>query len=262
MSYKLLYEQFRDFDSLLSALNSRKNNISWYGTSSYKEACDMLGSGYLAVLNKMKTNLEIQKKLNSKFLTTVDRPIPHNSVVGYIPNVPAALQNLPNSMVSIDKKPMKRKTLHLMYVVGGNAGRDQDYFTNAGIAVLSAIDIIEKCGIQTKIDLCFFSGRSNDQICMPGICIKNYGERFSIQKVSFPLVHTSMFRRLGFKWIETTTLDIDHGYSYAYGSAASAYEIEQAVSSIKEPNTYVLSTAWVNDNDCSVESILKKLEMI
>lgn len=272
--WRLVREEFGSFDQLLETLKRRPNNPkmqgqrlsmsgsqSFTGTKSYSEAVKMLGTGYLDVIPKMQRNLKEQAKLNAKYVETVEHPRPHNAVVGFIPNVPASLLNLPESMISNNRKPMKRKTLHIHYVVSGSCSRDSSYFIDAGTALLSAVDIIERSGIQTKIDLCFFASKVNREFPFPTICIKNYGERFSIQKVSFPLVHTSMFRRIGFKWIETTP-DTQESYSRGYGMPPSHEEIEEATRPIMDRSTYVISTDWIARNHNDVTAILKKLEVI
>lgn len=275
MEWKVLYEPFKSYGQLVDTLAGRPNNQimhdchssnrrddEWFGTRDYKEAVKLLSTGYMDVVGKMQKNVENQSKINSKFLANVDHAVPHNAVVGYIPNVPAALQNLPQSMISISKKPMKRKTLHIIYGVGGSSMENRDYFENAGVALLSAVDIIERSGIQTKIDMAFFLSISGDEFPLPTVCIKNYGERFSIQKVSFPMVHTSMFRRIGFKWLETTTQITKSGFNGGYGHPPTHEQSEEAVRQIFGDQGIYISNDWINRQKCSVEKILEKLGVL
>lgn len=268
----VIYEEFRNFDQLLSILNSRPNNQymvndhesrtnskDFSGTANWEEACQMLATGYLDVIRKLKKNIAQQNKLNSKFVEEIDRPRPYIGVQGYCPCVPNAIRNIPQSMINIDRKPMKRKTLHILYSFGGSCMETTDWFINAGTALLSAVDIIEKGGIQTKIDLNFFPSFEGDEMTFPTICIKNYGERYSVQKISFPLVHPSIFRRIGFKWLETSP-DISRRF-YNYGRSPQYDKLEEALD-IQDPATYLISTYWINEHDCSVEQILKKFEVI
>ena len=272
MATRVVYENFRSFGEMLSIINSRPNgphmtnehasqkkDKKWTGTESYKQACDMLPIGYLEVLKKMEKNIEQQNKLNAKFVAEIERPLPQNDIYGYIPCVPAAIQGLPKSMVNINRKPMKRKTLHVLYSIAGTCDKDTDWFIKSGTALLSAIDIVERGGIQTKIDLNFFGGVDDDQYTFPTITIKNYGERYSPQKISFPLVHPSMFRRIGFKWLETNP-DIDHHF-WAYGRTPAYDDLAKALD-IKDPATYLITTSWIAGRNFSVEEILRKFEVI
>lgn len=272
--YRVIKEEFKTISQLLETMNRRENNKimraehasrdgskEFCGTASWTEAINMLPIGYLAVMNKLKSNMAVQKKLNSKFVASIERPTPHNAIVGYIPNVPNAIRNMPDSMISIDRKPMKRKTIHILYSNGGNCGKSTDWFIKAGTALLTAVDIIERGGIQTKIDIAFMTSRAGNEITFPTINIKNYGERFSLQKTSFPLVHPSMFRRIGFKWLETTPEITSSMYSCGYGQSPSIETIRKNVS--VPSSTYILSAEEINGElECSVEKILQKLEMI
>lgn len=272
--YRVIKEEFKTFGQLLETMNRRENNKimrnehaskegskEFCGTESWEAAVNMLPVGYLAVMNKLKSNMAVQKKLNSKFVASIERPTPHNAIVGYIPNVPNAIRNMPESMISIDRKPMKRKTIHILYSNGGNCNKDTDWFINAGTALLTAVDIIERGGIQTKIDIAFMTAQAGEELTFPTINIKNYGERFSLQKTSFPLVHPSMFRRIGFKWLETTPDITESVYNCGYGSSPSIETIRKNVS--VPSSTYILSAEEINEElECSVEKILQKLEMI
>lgn len=208
----------------------------------------------------LRTDVKQKDKIQSKYQQITNHPIPHTAVIGFIPNVPNAIRNLPNSMISVDRKPQKRKTLQILYSMHGHCGRSQEYFSKSGAALLSAVNLIEKSGIQTKIDLAFMTAESGDEICFPTICIKNFGERYSFQKVSFPLVHPSMFRRIGFKWLETTPDITAHGFCHGYGRPPEYSEVLEAVG--KRKDTYYIDSAWINNHDCSVEEILKYFEVI
>lgn len=272
---KVLYDPYISYGSLIKSLASRENSeimknehssqsndYDWTGTHNYDEAVQLLSSGYMEVVRSMKRNVEDQTKINSKYYADVNHAVPHNSIVGYIPNVPNALRGIPQSMITIEKKPMKRKTLSIIYGVSGSASRDRDYFENAGTALLSAVDIIERCGIQTKIELAFFLSEKNDEFPLPTVIIKNYGERFSIQKVSFPLVHTSMFRRIGFKWLETTPMITEKDFAWGYGTPPSHEDSEKAVEQVLKGKGIFISNDWINNHNCDVNEILVKLGVV
>ena len=272
----IVTEEFRNFDHLLSVINSRpKNrimkeentshktgNTDWFGTDDYEDAVELLHSGYLSVLDKMKKNVADASRINSEQMRDVHHPVPHSSIVGFIPNVPNYIRGIPQSMITIDRKPMKRKTMEIYYVMNGNSDCEQNWYVDAGIALLSAIDLIEKSGIQTKINLVFKSSVEGHEVSFPSVCIKNYGERFSLQKVSFPLTHPSMQRRFGFHWLETTPDITVRGWDMGYGRSLDAEENEEVFAKLNKPNCGFLSNAWINQNKCDVHAILKKLGVI
>lgn len=270
---KVIYEEFRSLDQLMRELKKRPNNKimngkyssktngkSFTGTNSYEEAEKLLVNGYIDVLGKLRDDVKSKSKIASKYNSELDHPIPHTAIIGYAPCVPAAILGLPNSMISAERKPMKRKTLSILYSVGANSGTSADWFTEAGAAMLSAVDIIERSGIQTEIWMNFYPAQGGNELTFPTVKIKSYGERYSIQKISFPIANPSMFRRIGFKWLETTPSITQKGFSYGYGSSPSFDTLEKEIK--KKPNTYLLSAAEIHKYGCSVEKILKKLEVI
>ena len=272
---KVLYEKFPSVNNLIATLATRENNkvmrgchsserngYSFTMTESYKDAVALSRKGFDEAAQKIRADIAQKNKIQSKYAAMVKHPTPHNAVVGYIPNVPNAIRNIPESMITKDKIVQKRKTLNVIYSEHGNCGRDTDYFVAAGSAMLSAVDLIEKSGIQVRIDLAFMTSISGSELTFPTVRIKNYDERFSFQKVSFPIAHPSMFRRIGFKWLETTPQITERGYNSGYGHAPTGdSESPEKVLDLP-PNTYYVDSDWITDHNHSVEAILRKLEVI
>ena len=245
---------------MLTEHASDRRDYSFTETNSYAEAVKLMQTGYDQAAKLLKRTVKDQAKINSEKFMALEHPRPHNAIVGYIPNVPNAIRNIPQSMISVDRKPMKRKTLSIVYAETGNCCKKTEYFINAGAALLSAVELIERSGIQTQIDLVFMATLERDEFCFPTVRIKRYDERYSFQKVSFPLVHPSMFRRIGFKWLETTPDITESEFHNGYGHAPS---YQQFMDNVKLPeNCYFLDTETITENGCSVDYILKKLEVI
>ena len=270
---EVLYENFPSLENLVSVLAQRPNNecmrgehasdrrdVHFFGSHSYKEAVEIMRTGYDEAAKKLKTDVRQKNKIQGKYMAMVKHPIPHNAVVGYIPNVPNAIRNIPESMITKDLKPVKRKTIRILFSQCGNCGRNTDWFSNAGAALLSAVELIEKSGIQTRIDLVFMAAQGYNQLAFPTVKIKNYDERYSFQKVSFPLVHPSMFRRIGFKWLETSPQVNDDRYPMGYGHTPSMSTVTANVKLNKD--CYYIDTEWIQEHNCSVEEILKRFEVI
>ena len=266
-------EDFSSLNQLLDVISKRPNNkcmqgadssrsgsISFTMTESYDEATKLLVNGYTDILGKLKDDVKAKAKITAKYTADVAHPMPHSAIVGYCPCVPNAILGLPNSMISVDRVPMKRKTLSVIYVTGANCGTKAEYFSEAGAALLSAINIIELSGIQTQLKLAFFPSEEDDEVTFPTVTVKNYGERYSLQKISFPLAHPSMFRRIGFKWLETTPDITKKGYKYGYGRVPNFEQLKQSIAVDK--NTYLISVDKIHQNKCDVTEILKIFEVI
>lgn len=228
--YSLYREDFGSIYSLLNTINNRENNSfmrnedssqehgneEWSGTSSYEEAQSLLIHGYEDPVKSIKSNLAKNKKLTSKIYNSIPKPIVQNRVVGFVPNVPNALKGLPESMITLEKFHKKRKTISIIYATGGSCGVESDVLASAGAALVSAINLIELSGVQTELSISFMPTKETKQIIFPTVKIKSYGERFNLQKICFPMIHPAMFRRIGFKYLETCPGMVEN-FSHGYG---------------------------------------------
>lgn len=264
-------EEFSSIFELMNTLKERPNNkfmrdehssqttgnSSWSGTNTYEEAESLLIYGYNDPVKNIKSNLIKNKKLVSKMYNLIPKPIATNQVVGFVPNVPNALMGLPKSMISVEKINRNKKTISIIYATGGAVGIEPKTLESAGTALVSAINLIELAGIQTRLSIGFIPSVKGRQIIFPTVNIKNFNERFSLQKICFPMVHPSMFRRIGFKYLETCP-SMEEDFSCEYGRPAS---LEQIKTCLKEKNTYIISREWITDHDNNIEEILKYMEV-
>ena len=270
----IVREDFSSLNQLMLALKTRPDNKimqgkkssqrttdpKFFGTANYEEASRMLTDGYIEILGQLKDTVKEKRSINSKFAESIPHQVPHTAMVGYSPCVPNAILGLPNSMISIDKKPIKRKTLSIVYAMGANCGTNAKYFSEAGAALLSAIDLIERSGIQTQLKLCFYPSEEDGELACATVVIKNYGERYSLQKISFPLAHPSMFRRIGFKWLETSPDITKSGFNFGYGHTPNWRNLEEAME--VGPNTCFIDIDFIHNNNCDAQEILKKFGVI
>lgn len=271
MSYNMYKEEFSSIFELMNTLKERPNNkfmrdehssqttgnSSWSGTNTYEEAESLLIYGYNDPVKNIKRNLIKNKKLVSKMYNLIPKPIATNQVVGFVPNVPNALMGLPKSMISVEKINRNKKTISIIYATGGAVGIEPKTLESAGIALVSAINLIELAGIQTRLSIGFIPSVKGRQIIFPTVNIKNFNERFSLQKICFPMVHPSMSRRIGFKYLETCP-SMEEDFSCGYGRPAS---LEQIKTCLKEKNTYIISREWITDHGNNIEEILKYMEV-
>lgn len=264
--YSLYREDFGSIYSLLNTINNRENNNfmrnedssqehgneEWSGTSSYEEAQSLLIHGYEDPIKSIKSNLAKNKKLTSKIYNSIPKPIVQNRVVGFVPNVPNALKGLPESMITLEKLHKKRKTISIIYATGGSCGVESDVLASAGAALVSAINLIELSGVQTELSIGFIPTKETKQVIFPTVKIKSYGERFNLQKICFPMIHPAMFRRIGFKYLETCPGMVEN-FSHGYGRPP---ELEVLKTLIKDKNTYVINRAWITEHENDIEEIL------
>lgn len=266
---KLLSESFNSIHSYLKTINSRTNNpvmatknssvsgtFSFTHTESYDEATKLITQGWSEKVPIIKKGLRKNQKIFFQNLA-LPKNLPSNAPVGYIPNVPNALINLPNSMIHVEKKPQKRKTLSITYIISGNCNKSIEFFVNAGISLVTAINIIEAHGIQSKLEVANIFIEC-EEVVLPKLLIKNFGERFDLQKICFPLINPSMVRRFGFKYLETCPKLTNTFFSFAYGHSPRDKNewctMKQLIG--ENTNNIIITTDDINDLNCDVTKIL------
>lgn len=269
---KIVKEHFKSISQMMDTLDkrpnseimrnqnssSRKGDKSWYGTESYEEASQLMRTGYTEILPRIKEGLSKSAKIVSKQFSPTDLRRPRNLPIGFIPNVPNAILNLPDSMIDIKLTPQKRKTISIIYVMAGHAGCSIEMWIKAGISLLTAIKIIERKGISISIDVAFYCGSESGETAMGSVRVKHFGQPLDIQKLCFPMANPSMFRRIGFKFLETTPIITKEGFAWGYGRGFDADE-KEIKAEIENDKTFMLSGQWIKRHDYKVEEILNYL---
>ena len=226
---KIIKEDFKSIHQMLDVIEHRPNNKvmknedasktgtkDFTGTRSYGEAKEIFQNGYTDILDKIKMGVNS----NIKAQRTENRRKVETGVVGYAPHVPNAILGLPNSMIYTHSQPQKVKAISIIYSIIENCGTEADEFIKSGICVLSAINSLELRGVRVNLNISFFNattGSDKPQYTFATVKVKDYREHMDLQKLCFPVAHPSMFRRFGFKWIETVPELTDNGYRWGYG---------------------------------------------
>lgn len=273
---RIIFDSFPSISNLLSTLEKLPNNkimrnehssnekdVNFTKTKSYEEACSLLKYGYEEILSKIIKETKETLSTNIINLIPAQTP-PKNLPVGYIPNVPNSLLNLPNSMINILREPKKTKSISIYYCFGDNCGEDAENFITAGVALVSAINLIEKAGIRTRLYVGFMPAYKSNEITFPTLKLKDFQDNFNLKKLCFPLIHPSMFRRIGFKWLETSPDITEDSFSWGYGSPLTEEE-EQVITNFiqeKNKNAYFISYKWMKQKDFKIEPVLKLFNVI
>lgn len=273
---RFITENFKSIDEMIKVLNSRpKNQImkycnssekpervtTWYGTDSYAEATSLIKKGYTEILPDIKKQVREQSK-NYSNLFTVNKRIPLNAVIGYAPNVPNAIRNLPNSMITIDKVLQKKKVISIIYSIAGSCGESQDFFIKAGATLLTIIKFLEAQGISVELSVGFMGAMVADEseAIFPTVKVKNYGQELDLQKLCFPIAHPSMFRRIGFKYLETCPDITKNYFSFSYGTPIRDLDIIKKNLKCKNNSVVVLNSYWIRENEYNTKKIVEKLQ--
>lgn len=271
MALKVISEHFDTIYGFLNVSKSRPNNTAmkgehsstesgnkdWYGTKTYEEAEDLFRNGYTEILKDVLDGISENERLHHEYSST-PKMIPRNQIVGYAPHVPNAIIGIPESMIYTERTIHKQKTIDITYSGCANCCITGEQLKKAGIALLSAIKIIETMGIYINLDLAAFISEAGSEITNPTINLKKYHERLDIQKLCFPLANPSMLRRFGFKWLETNPDVTSTSYRGGYGHAIEKPDEIKRKLQFGE-KMHVLNANWIIDHKFNVTDIIKYL---
>ncbi len=224
--YDFVFEKFKNIYDFNQKINERKNNevmrnenssqkeSRWSGTETYEESEKLLTNGWNKKVEEVKIELRKYSTQIEK-LRTRYKP----NMAGFAPIVPSAIKGVPKAMWMSEKKKVKERKpyLHIYFNNTGSADEDEEELMKSGLAVLKLCILVEKMGIKTKIDILPFACVEDDSVYGCGITLKDYRQPFNIQKMAYPIAHTSMFRRQGFKWLETAENIKNTSVAFGYG---------------------------------------------
>ena len=166
----------------------------WTGCQSYEQAIEFLRTGYEPVVK----DLEREYRLNN--VSSDSKRISFkNSICGYAPVVPLAMQGVPNSMISMTMKPIKTKVVDIYYDMTVNCGTSSSTILQTGTDILSVILSLEKQGYRFNLYAIQTYCDNRDCDCLI-VKIKDAKQPIDLRRMSFPLCHTGFFRLIGFDW--------------------------------------------------------------
>lgn len=191
--------------------DSDRNSENFAGTKNFSEAAELFRNGWDAGLEKIKAGK------GGDFASPAPRALVRNYYVGACPNVPRALQGLPDAMRQVYRPPQKQKVMTVFIDMCVSSMLDKDRYQKVGGYIYQAIKAIEEQGTRVEIITGFADSigtnrrASEELIICPEITLKKASETLDAGRLSFALVHVGMFRRLCFKYIETCPCELLNG---------------------------------------------------
>ena len=224
-------EFFPNLNALLAANASREANsvfagkfcisqaeassyAEFSGTASYAEAERLCRDGWFEKLEAFKEACSIRpaNQLRRRVVT---------SPIGYAPHVPNAIMGRPDSMIKTIMQKEKSRVLEIAVNTSVGNNYAADTITKYSAEIVKAVSAIEAGGIRVKLTLCAINSLSarNGQLAQCFVTIKAPTEKINPARVYFPLVHPSMLRRIGLRWLETCPDVTSKKFQDGYGAA-------------------------------------------
>lgn len=231
---------------------SKKAPNDWNGNMTLEEAIDTLHHGWSAGA------IDLEKKLNAvKHDMVTDKEVRNIlDVCGYQPIVPLYLNGVPNCMLRKQAQPKKQKVITINRSLCASGSVSSETLMKESTKVLQIIYKLEKMGYRINLNLVISCG-----IYAVSIRLKSANERLSVSKLAFPLVHTAMFRRLFFRFIEVCEYTTPF-HSPFYGKVPEESEFNQICSkgnAIHLPTVmYGMTEAEVNK--LTVDELISRLK--
>lgn len=195
------------------------------GTKSLEEALDLMRNGWSEGSERLSHIFKEKVKANE--IGKVRRNV--IGMQGYQPIVPLYLANQPESMVSSVLKPMKQKIVTLDKDISYSCHfRSYEIMENSAKA-LKIIHSFESSGYRCNLNVVLGTQAYTRDVGFKKyfvkVRVKSANERFNISKMTFPLAHTSMLRRIYLKWLEVYP-DVPSGFTGGYGSPSTIDELK------------------------------------
>ena len=230
-SYIREFDSLNEFESYITntplndtfrwqKLSSTNGSYSFTQTQSYEEATKLLKDGWSSMAHDLTKKLNVIK--NQVVNEHVQKIL--YDVVGFQASVPRYLQGIPTSMVNKKLVPVKQKVITLDKDISYNASIKTEQIIEASVQTLQLIKKIEAQGIRVNLNL-VWGVAAGDTKEVAKVRLKSANERLNISKLSFPLVHPSMLRRLCFRYLEVAPT-VTKSYTWGYGAPLDGSQLK------------------------------------
>lgn len=200
--------------------SQRTNGNGWSGTSTFEEACNLFINGW------DKKTLELKQKLDFEEHKEPQMTYKNiQSVQGYHPIVPLYLMGVPNNMVTKKMVPLKKKVITIDKTIAYAYNVSANQIMEEAVKAVRIINRLERQNYRINLNLVCISERNGVGIGFK-IKLKSANESLNISKLTFPLIHPSMLRRLFLRFVEVNP-HTTRGFTVGYGAPLSGSDVKR-----------------------------------
>lgn len=194
-SVRALLETCDDRAENYFAKSRNNDNDGWAGES-YEQARELLTYGDADLVKSLRPKAP-------KYAESV-RPRTRPAVSGFAPIVPRSIIGIPRDMKRKESIRVNSKVITLVIDIGYACGNSPEQIARRGRELCEMIQGAELAGYRIGLDV-FFAIQSegkSEQGYSVRLNIKKPSAPLDIKHVCFPLVHSSMLRKIFFDWYE------------------------------------------------------------
>ena len=173
----------------------QKNNLDYkfYGVHTYDEALQLMNDGWNEKVKALQATVKKCKTIERKRIAF------ENAIQGFAPIVPLAILGVPNAMINTVIKPIKSKVISIYYNMGVSAYNSTETIVENGRKVVEAVVRLENSGY--RVNLYALQAYAEDKDCdILAIKVKSANQPLDLKRICFPIMHSAMFRVIGFDW--------------------------------------------------------------
>lgn len=223
------------FSDQQQSAKTGKSATEFTGTKDFAEAENLFKRGWKSGIKAL------EKQVTADFAGTAPRATVRNYYVGACPNVPRALQGLPDAMRQVYRTPKKQRALTILIDGGANCGVGKDRYMKVAAYVYQAVREIERQGTRVELihthgfEIPKENGSAETLVVVEEVTLKKASETADAGRLSFAVAHMSMARRLDFKWLEVCPCpnlngDMARNYeNYGYGYSVTIHKDVKAL---------------------------------
>lgn len=234
---------FKDKGYCIASNSVGANASNFTGTKTIQEAYELLKYGWNEPIERINKALIKGKIGNKKTIKS------EYSVAGYQASVPRYLQGIPTAMVNSKMVTKKQPIITLSKSISYNCGVNKNQIIEESIKALQIVNMIEASGTRVNLNIIFPCKEDKEKVFVR-LKIKSANERMNISKLTFPMAHPSMLRRLFLRYLETEPELTELAFSHGHGIPMQPEEIKPLLNK----NEYLLP-AFIDD----IEKFIKTL---
>lgn len=215
----------------------------WSGSRTYADSVRTFRNGYAEGMEHIR-----------KHMTLIVNPVPKprnvESIVGEAVHIPNFVKGLPNHMIMRKRQKQPVPMVNIYFDRGIRCSVSSDEIFRYSRILLQAVRHMESLGIHVGLNVIVISCADRN-VCGFSVNIKGNHDPLNPLKVSYPLVHTSFFRRQFFRWQETSPIIICRDYLYGRGFAFQDFMSD---ASIRDRHDSLVKAGFFAANDIYLDS--------